>query len=354
MSPRHRAKPRSTLPELPLSLRPVAAGAAALGVAGLALSGLAWTRPTHAVVPAASSTTSSMRFSYVAHVPRSAAYDGTSVTAPQPVFRKLTNDVDVTYSYTGLPGALTVTAELATSSGWTTTFPISKATIGRTYDGAAHLDLAALQRRADAAAKATGLPSGEVSVVLTPHVALAGGGSFAPRFELTMDDLVLKPTGNLTAQDTAKISGKRIEPARIGALGHAFAVSTARTAGVVALLLSLLVAAVLAALARMTGPVAEAERVRARYSELILPVLPVVLAAGRPVVDVPDIDSLARLAERYGLLVLHLSRGGIDTYVVQDEGTTFRYRTGGPADERATQPAVIASHMTALSTTDSR
>jgi signal peptidase I len=73
MSPRHRAKPRSTLPELPLSLRPVAAGAAALGVAGLAMSGLAWTRPTHDVVPAASSTTSSMQFSYVAHVPRSAA-----------------------------------------------------------------------------------------------------------------------------------------------------------------------------------------------------------------------------------------------------------------------------------------
>jgi len=56
--------------------------------------------------------------------------------------------------------------------------------------------------------------------------------------------------------------------------------------------------------------------------------MPVALTPGRPVVDVPDVDSLVKLAERYGLLVLAWSRGGIDTYVVQDEGTTYRYRSG--------------------------
>jgi hypothetical protein len=50
--------------------------------------------------------------------------------------------------------------------------------------------------------------------------------------------------------------------------------------------------------------------------------------AGRPVVDVTDFATLARLADRYGLLVLHWSRSGVETFVVQDEGTTFRYRTG--------------------------
>ena len=46
--------------------------------------------------------------------------------------------------------------------------------------------------------------------------------------------------------------------------------------------------------------------------------------------------SLVKLAERYGLLVLTWSRGGVDTYVVQDEGTTYRYRTGV-----ATQPLPV-------------
>lgn len=335
MSPRHRANPKGAVPGLPPQLRPVAATAAVLGVAGLALSGVAWTRPTQHVVSAASSTTSSMVFSYTAHVRPSAAYDGTTVTAPQPVFRKLTNSVDVTFAYQGAPGTLRVAAELATSSGWKTSIPISTARVGRTYSGRAHLDLPALQRRVDAAARATGLPAGEVSVAVVPQVSLAGGGTFSPRLELTMSDLVLKPIGDLTAEDAAKTTGTRTEPTRITALGKAISVRTARVAGPAALLLGLLVAAVLAALARLTGPVAEADRIRARYGQLVLPVHPIALKPGRPVVDVPDFASLARLAERYGLLVLNWSRGDVDTYVVQDEGTTYRYRSGRPADEPA-------------------
>lgn len=332
MSPRHRAHAGTTLRALPPSLYRLTAGAAALGVAGLALTGLAWSRPAQQAVAASSSATSSMRFSYAAAVPRSAAYDGMTVTAPQPVFRKLTDQVDVTYRYSGPPGALKATVELSTSSGWTTSIPIGEHQIGRTYDGTAKLDLAALQRRADAAAKATGVPRGDVSVTVLPRVALAGGGTFAPRFELSLTDTVLKPTGDLTAKRTTKITGSRVEPAQLAAFGHGISIAAARAAGPAALLLSLLAAAAIAALTRRSGPVAEAERIRARYGELILPVLPVVLAPGRPVVDVPDVDALARLAERYGLLVLHWSRGGVDTYVVQDEGTTYRYRNGRPVE----------------------
>jgi hypothetical protein len=130
----------------------------------------------------------------------------------------------------------------------------------------------------------------------------------------------------LTADGRAKTSGHRVEPARIAAFGRAVAISTVRTSGLLALLLCALAAGVLAAVARIVGPVAEAERVRSRYGNLILPVLPVVLAPGRPVVDVPDVASLARLAERYGLLVLHWNRGGVDTYVVQDESMSYRHR----------------------------
>lgn len=66
---------------------------------------------------------------------------------------------------------------------------------------------------------------------------------------------------------------------------------------------------------------------RARHKDLLLPVLPIALTPGRPVVDVPDMKALATLAERYGLLVLHWERGGVMTYVVQDEGTTYRLRS---------------------------
>lgn len=51
-------------------------------------------------------------------------------------------------------------------------------------------------------------------------------------------------------------------------------------------------------------------------------------------------DPLVKLAERYRLLVLHWSRSNVETFVVQDESTTYRYRaaaepTGGDVDERS-------------------
>jgi hypothetical protein len=43
---------------------------------------------------------------------------------------------------------------------------------------------------------------------------------------------------------------------------------------------------------------------------------------------VVDFPTLAKLAERYELLVLHWRRSDVETFVVQDQGTTYRYRTG--------------------------
>ena len=50
--------------------------------------------------------------------------------------------------------------------------------------------------------------------------------------------------------------------------------------------------------------------------------------SGRPVIDVTSFATLAKLAKRYGLLVLHWARSDVETFIVQDEGTTYRYRTG--------------------------
>lgn len=329
MSPRHRTAPSRSTAGLPPVLKPVAAGAAVVGLTGLALSGIAWTRPTDTTVSASSSVETTMDFSYTAQVPQTPAYDGTTVTAPQPVFRALADTVEVTYRYAGRPGTLVVSAELSTDSGWRSGVPLTTAEpVGAEHGGSVTLDLQQLQERADAAGEVIGIPASGLTVAVVPTVTLDGGGSFAPRLELSLDAQSLEPTGELSATEATSTDGTRIEPTRLSALGRSLDVSTARTAGGLAVLAALLAAAVVATLARLSGPVSEVDRVRRRYGDLILPVMPMVLAAGRPVVDVPDIDSLTTLAERYGLLVLAWSRGGVDTYVVQDEGTTFRYRSG--------------------------
>jgi hypothetical protein len=329
MSPRHRAAPFRVGPSLPETLKPVAAGAALIGIAGLALSAVAWTTPAQQSVEAADTAESSMTFSYTAQVPPSAAYDGTTVSAPQPIFRKLADTVDVSYRYAGPAGQLRVHAELSAAGGWTSSVPLSETIkIGDQFEGHVILELGSLEQRALDAAAVTGIPVGSMTIAIVPSVDMDAGGQFAPRLELGLDRLVLKPTGELVATETTSTTGTRIEPATLSAFGQSVAVSTARLSGVAVILLSLLAGGALAAAARLSSPAAEAERVRRRYSDLILTVMPVALTPGRPVVDVPDVDSLVKLAERYGLLVLTWSRGGIDTYIVQDENTSYRYRSG--------------------------
>jgi hypothetical protein len=63
--------------------------------------------------------------------------------------------------------------------------------------------------------------------------------------------------------------------------------------------------------------------------------------SSNPIVDVTEFGMLVRLAERYGLLVLHRSRSGTDTYVVQDEGATYRYSTQIRQGDVTTRSAAV-------------
>jgi signal peptidase I len=331
VSPRHRSTaPAPRLGSLPPALHPVAATAAALGLVGVALAGLSWTRPTTTTGAALASVDSTLDFSYTATVPASAAYDDTTVVAPQPVFRALTDTVDVTYAYAGRPGTIAVDAELSTASGWRSTIRLAEQQpLAAEQDGSVRLDLPALEERAEAAAAVTGIPAGSLTVTVVPTIRMDGGGEFAPPLPLTLDSLILKPASDdtLNASTSSSEPGTGTAPAQLSALGRSLDVSTARTLSLAAVAFAALAGLILLGLGRLAGPTAEADRIRARHKNLLLNVLPVALTSGRPVVDVPDVDALATLAERYGLLVLHWERSGVTTYIVQDEGTTYRFRS---------------------------
>jgi signal peptidase I len=358
---RERRKAARTVPRRhnrpPNALRPalhgLAVGAALLAISGLAVSALAWTRPAAHRVSSTSSDPSTMTFSYAASVAPSAAYDTTTVTSPQAVFRRLVRALDVTYEYGGRPGRLSVSALLETSSGWSTRLPLDSRAVGPSHRGTVRLDLPALERRAAAAARVIGLPTGLVTVAVVTDLHFDAGGSFAPRLELVLDALVVKSRGALSARSPLEVVTSRQEPAHLSVMGQSFHVTTGRTAGGAAIGLGLLVAMLLGIVRRLVGPAEEADRIHARYRDLILPVMPFALDERRALVEVPDIASLARLADRQGLLILHWSRDGRHTFVVEDEGTTFLCRRPSTAPDgradiarraqsRTTGPAVGA------------
>ncbi len=88
----------------------------------------------------------------------------------------------------------------------------------------------------------------------------------------------------------------------------------------------------LAYIVRHTPPVSLGDSIERRYASILAAVHPITNPANRPLVEVAEFETLVKLAERCGLLVLHWSRAGVATFVVLDERTTYRYRTGLGAD----------------------
>ncbi|MCW2774406.1 MAG: hypothetical protein JWN91_2732 [Nocardioides sp.] len=299
-------------------------------LAGIALSGLAWTTP--ATQPRSTSSDSGARltFSYRAEVPRSAAYQGTTVTAPDPLFRSLVHTVELSYAYTGRPGTIRLDAELSSASGWHTRIPLQQTARfdQASTDGQVELDLDDLWHRAAAAAAVIGVPVDEVGVAVVPTVRSAEGGTFAPRlaFALTPTQLQLASENpELEFRDSAGPVVGATMPNGIEIAGISMDVSALRVAvsGATAVALSVLVIFVLAGGHRSGNE----SRISPRnYGGLLLEVEPISSPPGRPIVDVTDFAALSKLARRYGVLVMYWTRSHVRTFVVHDDGVTYRYR----------------------------
>jgi signal peptidase I len=339
--------PRATvaLRSLPPGLHTAVCVTAVAAILGVALGALAWTGPRDTLTATVGHSTRQLSFSYTATVARTAAYDGTIVRSPDPVFRRLTNTVDVQLAYRGSPGRIDVAAELSTPTGWHSTLPLATPALftGTTDQATVRLDLDAIQARAQAAAAATGLPGSPLSVAITATIRTAGSPPFTPTLKLNLTDLQLSLAGgpnSLTTQDSVTVP--RLAPAvrTLHLLGRHLAVPQARAVSVALLAAAVAAAALLVIVGVAGAPATEGAAIRRRYAPLLAHVHPLPARPNLPVVEVTEFATLARIAERAGLPVLHWARSDVETFVVMDEGSTYRYRTG----DSSTVPPPIAEH----------
>lgn len=348
---RHTTTPSAlplTLGGLPAPLRVSAGIGAALAILGVVLGVPASAGPLEE--EGASEATSEQRvdFSYTADVGQSAAYDGTTATSPDPVFRKLADTVDVRFSYHGEPGTVMVTADLSTPGGWHSSVPLAdpESFTGSGYEGTVALDLKALETRAQAASSVTGMPATPLSITVTPKITTAGGADFQPGLKLNLTPLQLAPDGGaagLSVTNSTTTAQPGMTPRLLGVNGMTISAAAARFISAALLLAALAILAFIMVFYRRTAPTDEATAIRRRYSALLVPVHPMTAPQGRPVIDVTTFSTLAKLAERYGLLILHWTRSGVETFVVQDENITYRYRAGAEsvAAESQAEPAKV-------------
>ena len=254
------------------------------------------------------------------------------VRAPDPVFRKQTNLVQVEFAYKGEPATVTPQVRLSTSNGWRWTLPPGTQVDASSGEGAGMvtLDLNALQAQAEAGAAAAGIPASDLTITVIP-TATTSTGDFKPELPLKLSTQSLTLADgeeSLVADESKDGSTLSVQPNSVTFLGMSIGVWPMRILG-----LLLLVGGVVAWLAlqrRRPAPgVADMAAVH-RHRELIIKVAAV--DEHGMCIDVADLDSLVRLAKRYALRILQVeggAGGAGDMYYVQDESVTYRWTPGG-------------------------
>jgi signal peptidase I len=199
------------------------------------------------------------------------------------------------------------------------------------------LDLASIIRLAHAVDRETGVVSTAYAVKLTPRIQVSGEAGvtpidsrFAPSLSFSLDASRLVANASTADQPndivrSADRSGLVTRTNSFGVGPRALGVTTARSVGRVGTLLALVVLLAAIAIARGRRGLDEPALVNWRYGDWLVPIsqLPPEAAA---FTDVADIAALVRLAERYNRAIMHLSDGGVHTYLLSEHGVTYRYR----------------------------
>jgi signal peptidase I len=334
--------------------RVAAAFAVVLTCAGL--TAIAWSSPASRPAPTSARYVQSGRFTYSAGTIAGAVYDSDRVTTGQPMFSRLVGPVQVRFDYAlrsgavqGASGTASLAAVLSAQNGWSRTVSLEDPApfTGRRVSLTGTVHLRHLQRLVQRVAAATAVPAESFTLTLVPsveaHGTLAGRAfeaDYAPRLPFTLTPYELAPalpttaaaspvraasagafhpsqTSAFTAEGSARVS---IGPGRL----H-MSVSLGRILGPVGLLGA--IAAAVLALRRLRGDrqADEPTRIQSRYGEAMIAAVQSTLTRGGDMVEVESIEALARLAERYGSLMIHERTDSGHAYLVADNGTVYAY-----------------------------
>ena len=329
------------------------------------LAFVSFTRPTERAEVVEEAYVHQGKLDYSAAVARNAVYPDGAVATGEPVFLRLVPRLDVAFDYRlespqpiDARGRIAFEARLADGRGWSRTLPLAAE---RPFKGAhariaGALDLRRIQALVEELQKLTGSSQAAYTLTLLPRVTLDGRSGdegvstiFAPAVGFDLGDLRLQPNLEGASDGVSPFaprqpgSGTEIVRSELSVGAFALPVQTARLLSLVGLAASVLLGLLAVGSARQREQGDEPSRIAARHGHLLLPVatLP---ADPRRVTELADFESLVRLAEHHGRMILHLQERGAHTYVVEEGGAAYRYVVGTgatvlPAPVLAAEPA---------------
>jgi signal peptidase I len=336
--------------------------ASAVAAAVFVVLGLfAFMRPLSTVSARTTPYSQRVTFGYSATAPAGPVYQTGTVRTGDPIFLSLVHRLGVQVKYRfvssaphDISGTEEILLELASPTGWSRSLVLTPPThfvADRTSTTVA-LDVPQVQSLLSKVSKLTGSVGGAYTIAVAPRVHITGSVaghplnlSFSPAMNFGLSAAQLLPQG---ASDTPPAAASASTPPA-GASGHAFTstragsvgtpgsapaslavlgisvnVSLLRWLSLIGLVLSL-AATVYFYLRKRSEPFEETFRIQAQYGHIIVPIVGGE-DLGWPPVDVPNIKALVRLAESGQRLILHNRSDNVDTYMVNEEGTVYRYQ----------------------------
>ncbi|HET8980263.1 MAG TPA: signal peptidase I [Solirubrobacteraceae bacterium] len=353
-----------------VNLRRLLVGAGVAAALCLAATILAFTQPTGRPVTHSLPYTQTTRFTYHAPAPAGPVYPTGAVATGDPIFLQLVHrlGVDLDYRLTSptppvVHGTDQLFLRLSGSTGWSQRIALTgvRPFSGNEVRATVWIDIPAVQALLHQVEQQTGIPATGSTIAVTAAIRVHGlvdgrpvTTSFSPGLSFQLQPMQLQATGagvgtagpaggaapadgggsgsgsaGFVATQNASLHTGATSPNSLSVLGVSLGVTALRLLAPVALIITLASSLLLAVLVIRSGPFGESARIQSKYGHMIVPI-----NAGRdlgwPAIDVASMKALVRLAETSGQLILHSHGEEADTYLVNDEGSVYRYTVALP------------------------
>ncbi len=284
----------------------------------------------------------------------------------EPLFTEVLGAIEFRYAYRfsahaahSLRGVARLEATVAAPSGWHRTLALGSPT---EFHGdhaliRGTLGLRPLYALLQRVGQMTEVSADSYTITIAPRVIATGSldgqmlhATFSPESQFSLAEHEIEPRGGggsaatssadqasssaanpFASSASGSVSGIEKQSRSISMGPIRLSVTASRALSLIGI--AIVVCALLGARGIVARPVPreEAATIRARYGHLIVSVDRISQVPGVAVIDVADMDALARIAEHYDRSILHETGGQGDAFWVTDESGQFRYTVGAAA-----------------------
>lgn len=275
-------------------------------------------------------------------------YDTEVVRSGEPIFPRLTCFLNIGFSYHVVGDSIKETAGnyqmiarvMDEQTGWQRTIPMSAVTSfqGNSFSNTSALDLCQIISLVKILEQETGLRAGRYMLEVIPQISMTSNvaglpisEAFEPRLMFRFDDVsfsLVTPDGQadpFTLIQQQSFTNPAVEVNTVKILSWTLSIFAVRIIALVGFALSLGGMVLLGIRVYVATGQSPESLIRLRYGSLLVHAHEQEIQSTGPVINVDNVNELAKLAERHNTVILHTTFNSLHSYVVQCNGVTYRF-----------------------------